>query len=148
MLAFDMEKKNIVFLKDYWRADVDGMDTEGKIYELLEENHVPNIPPFGRGNDVRDHMTLTNTLREKTWACSSKEMVLLRHYRMTLDVVGRPLTSFGSSWEFVSAMADAMEGRTSFPHSTRMTDSCLPQRTIMRISMPISFIVTSAQAIS
>jgi hypothetical protein len=114
MLAFDMEKGNIVFLKDYWRVDVDGMNKEGDIYALLESNSVPNIPPFGKGNDVRDHMTLTNTLREKMWACSSKEMVLLRHYRMTLDVVGRSLTSFNSSREFVSAIADAMEGKTSF----------------------------------
>ena len=148
MLAFDMEKEKIVFLKDYWRADVDGMDKEGKIYELLEENHVPNIPPFGRGNDVRDHMTLTNTLREKTWACSSKEMVLLRHYRMTLDVVGRPLTSFGSSWEFVSAIADAMEGKTSFADFTHMTNSWVPQRMTMPTSMPMFFIVTLARVIS
>jgi hypothetical protein len=114
MEAFDVEIGKIVFLKDYWRADVDGMDKEGEIYALLELNGVQNIAPFGKGNDVRDHTTLTNTLREETWACSSKEMVLLRHYRMTLDVVGRPLTSFDSSREFVGAIADAMEGKTSF----------------------------------
>jgi Fungal protein kinase len=148
MLAFDIEKGNIVFLKDYWRADVDGMDKEGDVYALLKSNRVPNIPPFGKGNDVRDHMTLTNTLREKTWACSSKEMVLLRHYRMTLDVVGRPLTSFDSSREFVSAIADAMEGKTSFAEFTHMSNSWVPQRMIMRTSMPVSFIVISARAIS
>ncbi|KAF8234088.1 hypothetical protein L208DRAFT_1394550, partial [Tricholoma matsutake] len=58
MLAFDMETREIVFLKDYWRADVDGMEKEGEIYALLESNRVPNIAPFGKGNDVRDHMTL------------------------------------------------------------------------------------------
>ena len=144
MLAFDMEKEKIVFLKDYWRADVDGMEKEGKIYELLEKHKVPNIPPFGRGNDVRDHRTLTNTLREKTWACSSKEMVLLRQYRMTLDVVARPLTSFSSSREFVSAIADAMEGKTFFADFTHMTNSWVPQRMTMPTSMPMFFIVTLA----
>ena len=107
-----METREIVFLKDYWRADVDGMEKEGEIYALLESKGVPNIPPFGKGNDVRDHMTLTHTLRDEKWACWSRAMVLLRQYRMTLDVVARHLISFNSSWEFVGAIADAMEGKT------------------------------------
>ena len=148
MLAFDMEKEEIVFLKDYWRADVDGMEKEGEIYRLLESNGVPNIAPFGKGNDVRDHATVTNALRKENWACSSKDMVLLRHYRMTLDIVGRPLTSFRSSREFVGAIADAMEGKTSFVDPTPLTNSWLPQHMIMPTSMPISFIVTSAWVIS
>ena len=110
MLAFDMETREIVFLKDYWRADVDGMDKEGEIYALLESNRVPNIAPFGKGNDVRDHTTLTHTLRDEKWACWSRDMVALRHYRMSLEIVARPLTSFCSSREFVSAIADAMAG--------------------------------------
>jgi hypothetical protein len=34
-----------------------------------------------------------------------------RIYRMTLDVVGRSLTNFQSSYHFISAIADAMEGK-------------------------------------
>ena len=117
MLAFDMEVGEIVFMKDHWRADVDGMKKEGEIYAQLELNHVPNIAPFGKGNDVRDHATLdhatlTHTLRNEKWACWSREMVLLRQYRMSLDVVARHLTWFNSSREFVGAIADAMEGKT------------------------------------
>ena len=91
-----METEKIVFLKDYWRADVDGMEKEGDIYALLESNCVPNIAPLGKGNDVRDYTTLTHTLRDEKWAWS-RNMVVLRHYRMTLDIVARPLTSFCSS---------------------------------------------------
>ena len=91
-----METEKIVFLKDYWRADVDGMEKEGDIYALLELNCVPNIAPLGKGNDVRDHTTLTHTLRYEKWAWL-RNMVVLRHYRMTLDIVARPLTSFCSS---------------------------------------------------
>ena len=36
MLAFDIEMEEVVFLKDYWRADVDGMEKEGDIYGILE----------------------------------------------------------------------------------------------------------------
>ena len=63
MLAFDMETREIAFLEDYWRADVNGME-EAEIYALSESNRTPNIAPFGKGNDVRDHTTLTHTLRD------------------------------------------------------------------------------------
>jgi hypothetical protein len=48
MLAYDIETKDAVFLKDYLRVDVDGTE-KGEIYALLESNRVPNIAPFGRG---------------------------------------------------------------------------------------------------
>jgi len=146
MLAFDMEMREINFLKDYWRVDVDGMEKEGEIYALLESNGVPNIAPFGKGNDVRDHTTLTLTLRNEKWACCSREMVLLRQYRMSLDIVARLLTSFNSS-EFVSAIADAMEGKTYFVDFRHMTDSLLPQHTNMPTFTLRFFIVTSARVI-
>jgi Fungal protein kinase len=148
MLAFNMETREIVFLKDYWRADVDGVEKEGEIYALLEAKGVPNIAPFGKGNDVRHHKTLTHTLRNETWACWSRVMVLLSQYRMSLDVVARLLTSFKSSREFVSAIADAMTGTTSSADSDRKTNFSLPQHINMPISTRMSFIVTSAQVIS
>ena len=43
-----------------------------------------------------------------------RDMVTLKHYRMSLDVVAQPLTSFSSLREFVGAIADAMEGKDSF----------------------------------
>jgi hypothetical protein len=55
MLAFNMETKEIIFLKEYWRADVDSMEKEGEIYVLLEAKDVPNIAPFGKGNNVHHH---------------------------------------------------------------------------------------------
>jgi hypothetical protein len=43
MLAFNIETRTIVFLQEYWRADVDGMEKEGDIYALPEAKGVPNI---------------------------------------------------------------------------------------------------------
>jgi hypothetical protein len=145
MLVFDVEKREIVFLKDYWREDV---VKEGEIYALLESQRVPNIPPFGKGNDVRDQTSLTHTLRNEEWACWSKDMVVLRHYRMSLDVVAQPLASFRSSKELVSAIADAMEGKTYFADFTHMTNSWCLQRINMPTLMRMSFIATSARVIS
>jgi hypothetical protein len=129
ILAFNMETNENVFLKDYWRVGVDGMEKEGEIYALLESKGVPNIAPFGKGNDVRHHTTLTHTLRNENWACWSKVM----EYRMSLNVVARLLTSFKSSREFVSAIANAMMGKTSFVDSDRTsrfhsTSTCLFRR--------------------
>jgi len=118
------------------------------VTQRILSNRVPNIAPFGKGNDVHDHATLTHTLRNEKWACRSREMVPLRHYRMSLDVVARPLTSFSSSWEFVSAIADAMEGKTSLVESDRMTNFLLAQPINTPISSLVFFIVTSARAIS
>ena len=148
MLVFNMVMKEIVFLKDYWRVDMDGMEKEGKIYTLLESKGVPNIAPFGKGNNVRHHMTLTHTLRNENWACWSRDMVPLGQYRMSLDVIAQRLTSFKCSRELVSAIADAMTGKTSFVDSDRKTHFSLPQHINMPISTLMSFIVTSAQVIS
>jgi len=38
----------------------------------VESKDVPNIAPFGKGNDVGDHMSLTHTLRDEKWACGSR----------------------------------------------------------------------------
>ena len=148
MLAFNMETREIVFLKDYWRADVDGMEKEGEIYALLESKNVPNIAPFGKGNDVGNHTTITHTLRNEEWACWSREMVLLRQYRMSLDVVARHLVLFKSSKEFVSAIADAMEGKISFADSDHITNFSPPQHINMPISTLMSFIAISVRVTS
>jgi hypothetical protein len=148
MLAFDMETRGIVFLKDYWRVDVDGIEKEGDIYALLESNCVPNIAPFGKGNDVRNHTTLMHTLRDEKWACWSRDMVVLKHYQMSLDVVARPLTSFHSSQEFVSAIADAMQGKTFFADSDLIANFSLSQPIKLPTSTLMSFIITSVQVTS
>jgi len=109
MVACDMDG-NSVFIKDYWRTVMPGMEKEGEIYKILEQHKVPHIAPFGVGNDLRDYTTVTHTLRSEDWACWTSEMVQLRLYRMSMNVVGRSLTNFKSSREYVMAIADAMEG--------------------------------------
>jgi hypothetical protein len=148
LLAFNVETKEIIFLKDYWKADVDGMTKEGEIYALLESKGVPNNAPFGKGNDVRHHTTLMHTLRNEKRACWSRDMVPLSQYRMSVDVVARLLTSFKASRESVSAIADAMTGKTSFADSNRSTNFSLPQHITMPISTIMSFIVTLVRVTS
>jgi len=143
-----MEMKEIIFLKDYWQADVDGMEKEGDIYALLESKGVPNIAPFGKGNDVRHHTTLMHTPRNEKWACWSRDIVPFSQYRMSLDIITWLLTLFESSWEFVSEIADTMMGKTSFVDSARNTNFLLPQHITMPISTVMSFIVTLVRVTS
>ncbi|KJA18898.1 hypothetical protein HYPSUDRAFT_217903 [Hypholoma sublateritium FD-334 SS-4] len=111
MLAFDLARKQLVLLRDYWRPDVDTFAKEADVYLDLEEHQIPHIAPFGTGNNVRDHMTSTQALNNNRNANDpATHEPGLRHYRMTLNVVGRRyLEEFKSSRELVSAIADAME---------------------------------------
>ncbi|KAF8191328.1 hypothetical protein BJ912DRAFT_297438 [Pholiota molesta] len=113
MSAFDSTPRKLDFLKDYWRAHVDGMENEGETYRILQETNVLHIAPFGVGNNARDQETRTPKLSNKTppleLVSLTANQTCLRHYRMTLDAVGRGLTLFKSSHQFISAIADAME---------------------------------------
>ncbi|KAF8184434.1 hypothetical protein BJ912DRAFT_974826 [Pholiota molesta] len=90
-LAVDFPTRNVVFLKDYWRAG-------------LECEKASNSAPVGRGDDGTHHKPLT-----ESWAVPTQGTSCLSHYRMTLAAVGESLTGFASSREFVGAIADAME---------------------------------------
>jgi len=126
--AFDLETDQFVFVKDYWRVVAAGMEKEGDIYSRLEQHKVPNIAPFGNGNDVQC----------KVWSKKTKEAVLKpvrtrpdfhpedkikKHkrlekwtlYRMSLKVIGDGLEKFESTKQLVTAIADAMEGGVLVP---------------------------------
>jgi hypothetical protein len=50
MLAFDMEAKKLVFLRDYWRGDVDGTEKEGdSIHALLDFEGCSKYCTFWKG---------------------------------------------------------------------------------------------------
>ena len=110
MLACDIETREIIFLKDSHRADVDEIKKEGDTYSLLESHSVPNIPPVVKGNDFHNYTSLTNT---------PGDIILLR---MSLGVATRQLTTFKSSQAFVNAVAGATEGKVIFADSDHMTN--------------------------
>ena len=104
---------------------------------------MPHIAPFGKGNDVRGTVTVMDQLREQIWACSTSSMVGLCQYRMSLDTVGRRLTEFKSSREFVGAIADAMEGEVPIISSLLLILIRLLQHMTVLSLMPAFFIMIS-----
>lgn len=71
--AFDVVTMEFVFVKDYWQVVAPGIEKESDIYRRLEECSVPNIAPFGNGNDV-----LCQAWSKKTGRCVFKP-VKTRH---------------------------------------------------------------------
>jgi len=116
MLAFDVDESRVVFVKDYWRSV--GTDKEGDIYRILVEHKVPHIATFEKGNDVVGNVTIVEQLRTASWACPTTDMAALQNYRMSLKEVGRRLSRFKSSFEFVCSIAHAMEGKEAHPMTT------------------------------
>ncbi|KAH9159380.1 hypothetical protein EDB89DRAFT_1916283 [Lactarius sanguifluus] len=51
-IAYDIERNCIVFFKDSWRVDCDGIKREGEIYAMLNDAGVPNVPRCSASGDV------------------------------------------------------------------------------------------------
>ena len=112
--AYHTEQRAIVFMKDYWRVDANGIEKEGDIYKKLHENEVPHTPLFDCGGDVlQGQETLGHTHTFRMWR--EINIDCYRHYRMGILTVGRSLLRFKSSHEYVSAITDAIEGEHIFP---------------------------------
>ncbi|KAG2131428.1 uncharacterized protein EDB93DRAFT_1108121 [Suillus bovinus] len=111
-------KDRVVYLKDTWRIDSNDMQKEGDTYRQLHGYQVPHIAPFERGNDLEGHgsRTVTHEYVEESWVCGMPFATGHVHYRMVLGVVGRELSIFRSTYELVSAVADALEAHEDAYH--------------------------------
>ncbi|KAG2115711.1 hypothetical protein BD769DRAFT_1363258 [Suillus cothurnatus] len=109
--VYDPVKDRVVYLKDTWRIDSNDMQKEGDTYRQLHGYQVPHIAPFERGNDLEGYgsHTVTHDYVEESWVCGMPFATGHIHYRMVLGVVGRELSTFRSTHELVSAVADALE---------------------------------------
>jgi hypothetical protein len=106
-VVLDLERDEVMCLKDTWRIDHEGMEKEGDIYTDLRRVGVPYIPDFICGDDIPDHKTRTHEMASSHIA---ERLRRHQHYRFVLREVARELTSFKSSLELVTAMGDALQG--------------------------------------
>ncbi|KAI0273342.1 hypothetical protein BC834DRAFT_853395 [Gloeopeniophorella convolvens] len=51
-IAYDLTEGRLVYLKDFWRLDLPGMQKEGDVYRELEDADVSNIARMSRAGDV------------------------------------------------------------------------------------------------
>ncbi|KAJ3002583.1 hypothetical protein NUW54_g5770 [Trametes sanguinea] len=105
-----------VYLKDAWRVDHKGIEQEGKILTLLNDDSgggpVQGVPTLVCHGDVGDQVTRA----QKTWLdkhpnvkpddCPLKTH---RHYRLVVQEVCRPVREFGSFVVLIGVIYDCIE---------------------------------------
>ncbi|KAJ7707566.1 hypothetical protein B0H17DRAFT_1033109, partial [Mycena rosella] len=108
-VAVETKTNRICLLKDTWR--VVGYHPEGQVYARLKEQQVQNIPNVIVAKDVDGPHHHCGVDDYPFLSSKFKEQVIRdhQHYRLVLDVVGRPLVEFGSTHELVKYMLDALQ---------------------------------------
>lgn len=113
--AYDPAGDRLVFFKDSWRISIPDMQPEGDIYLKLKASRVKHVPVCLACGDVDswvEQKAQTARHLDSPWACRQDvKIVSHTHYRLVLDLVGKPLSAFSSSKELVQAVHDAMIGR-------------------------------------
>ncbi|KAJ3485960.1 hypothetical protein NLI96_g4583 [Meripilus lineatus] len=113
-VAYDLDEKRLVFLKDYWQPQVDSYHPELETYKKLQANHVPYIAtPVGGGNVPTDpndpkspsQETVAQKYLLKTLGRSYSARV---HYRFAVKEIGRPLEDYTDAGEMLQAVAFAL----------------------------------------
>ncbi|KAG0705431.1 hypothetical protein DFH29DRAFT_277633 [Suillus ampliporus] len=108
---WDPRQKKIVFFKESWRQDLTAARTESDIYRALHYHGIPHIPSFEHGGDMYGlgSETVTYSFYEAWWCCDRKAYHPFIQHRIILGDIGRPLNSFRSTYELVTAIRDAIE---------------------------------------
>jgi Fungal protein kinase len=123
-VAYDVERDDLVYLKDFWRADHPEIQTEGKVYCELHEAQVPNIAKLERAGDVRlttddgqagasmsAQRTRTQDYLNHSWCPGRPEVEPYVHYRLVLETVGKLLNRFESTRQLCEVIRDAVVGK-------------------------------------
>lgn len=107
-VAFDLQDRKFVFLKDCWRLVHKKAEPEMSIYAHLHKSQVPNIPDVLYGGDVYSPSgARQDTHTETKFEGSFCGYV---HTRLVMKEIGRPLSEYQNSHELVVAVRDALKG--------------------------------------
>ncbi|KAH9174768.1 hypothetical protein EDB89DRAFT_2241537 [Lactarius sanguifluus] len=120
-VAYDPETTNLVYLKDFWRTDRDGIQKEGDVYRELHDAQVPNIARLGLAGDVpllpecgrTDCPAVQRTMTQEfvkgyDWCPGQPRVDPYVHYRLVLETLGSPLNTFKSTRELCKVIRDAI----------------------------------------
>ncbi|KAI0247322.1 hypothetical protein BJV78DRAFT_1246563, partial [Lactifluus subvellereus] len=138
-IAYDVESRNLVYLKDYWRVDHPDVQKEGDVYRELHEAEVPNIARMGRAGDVPQilgrgelQVPWLGVQRTKTqdylsrpgspcsWCPGHLCVETYIHYRLVLETVGMSLNRFRSTRQLCEVIRDAIVAHTTAYNKTRI----------------------------
>lgn len=111
-IAFDIDKERLVFLKDYWRPDAEGVYSEMDVYARLNEKGVGHVATAIGGGDVggpRVQVTRNQELVPET-----KRSKARIHHRVILEQVGLPLETYPTSKDMINIVLGALVGMSQF----------------------------------
>ncbi|KAH9020337.1 hypothetical protein EDB84DRAFT_1565760 [Lactarius hengduanensis] len=124
-IAYDPETTNLVYLKDFWRTERDGVQKEGDVYRKLHDARVSNIAKLGLAGDVpllpecgrTDSPAVQRTTTQEfvkgyDWCPGRPRVDPYVHYRLVLETLGSPLYAFKSSRELCKVIRDAITAHT------------------------------------
>jgi len=132
-IAFDVERGELVYLKDFWRVDHPEIQKEGDVYRELHEAGVRNIAKMGRAGDVRSttnsqvcasvgvQRTKPYDYLSYPWCPGRPVVEPYVHYRLVLETVGMALNRFKSTRQLCEVIRDAIVGKAGFPNVTPQT---------------------------
>ncbi|KAI0253866.1 hypothetical protein BJV78DRAFT_1122546, partial [Lactifluus subvellereus] len=104
-VAYDVQKKRCVYMKDSWRVVVPNGAVEGEVYRVLNGHNVKNIPQCVEFCDFGwdcYHETQTRSFYDQPWLPQGLQSIpIRRHHRLVLDTVGKRLDQFSNSHELV-----------------------------------------------
>ena len=123
-IAFDIERGELVYLKDFWRVDHPEIQREGDVYRELHEAEVRNVAKMGRAGDVRSTIndgevrvpagvqrTRPQDYLDHSWCPGRPVVEPYVHYRLVLETVGMPLNRFRSTRQLCEVIRDAIVGK-------------------------------------
>ncbi|KAI0273344.1 hypothetical protein BC834DRAFT_1037998 [Gloeopeniophorella convolvens] len=129
-IAYDLTEGRLVYLKDFWRLDLPGMQKEGDVYRELEDAKVSNIARMSQAGDVPltpessgtpslpVQRTVTQDFVKGCYGNPRVEPYV--HYRLVLKTLGWPLNHFKSTWQLCRVMRDAIIAHDEAYQRTRI----------------------------
>ncbi|KAI0273318.1 hypothetical protein BC834DRAFT_928374 [Gloeopeniophorella convolvens] len=120
-VGYDLLTGELVYLKDFWRLDLPGIQKEGDVYRDLGAEEVPNIAKFGGAGDVPSRLDPAPSGVQRTrtqefikgagradWCPGRPQVEPYVHYRLVLETLGRPLNQFDSTRQLCQVIRDAV----------------------------------------
>ena len=98
-IGYDIETTILVYLKDFWRTDLPEIEKEGGVYRELHSAQVSNILGSRATFPGRRTAWITRRLSENEDP---------GHYRLVLETLGWPLTTFKSTRQLCEVIRDAI----------------------------------------
>ncbi|KAI0276122.1 kinase-like domain-containing protein, partial [Russula aff. rugulosa BPL654] len=116
-IAYDVATSKLVYLKDFWRADLPRIQREGDVYRKLHDAKVPSIPALGPAGDTQDYLKGSGRVE---WCPGRPCVEPYVHYRLVLETLGQPLDTFKSTRQLCEAIRDAIVAHTAAYEKARV----------------------------